>query len=71
MRPTLPLSEMTLAEKLETMEQLWEDICRYEGAYESPEWHGAVLRERERLIELGEAQFIDWEQAKAELLKDP
>lgn len=37
MRPTLPLSEMTLAEKLETMESLWEDICRDSDAFESPE----------------------------------
>ena len=70
MRPTLPLNEMTLAEKLETMEALWEDISRDEHAFESPEWHATVLREREKLIQSGEAQFIDWEQAKEELRKD-
>ena len=37
---------------------------------ESPEWHRAVLEERERLISSGEAQFIDWEEAKKELLKE-
>lgn len=70
MRPTLPLNEMTLAEKLETMEVLWEDISRDDGSFKSPEWHATVLSEREKMIESGEARFIDWEQAKAELLKE-
>jgi len=70
MRPTLPLNEMTLAEKLETMEALWEDISRNEAVFASPDWHADVLREREKLIESGEAQFIDWEQAKEELRKE-
>jgi hypothetical protein len=37
---------------------------------ESPEWHRAVLEERARLIASGEAVFIDWDQAKEELLKE-
>jgi hypothetical protein len=61
---------MTLAEKLETMEVLWEDISRDEGSFKSPEWHATLLREREKKIESGEARFIDWEQAKAELLEE-
>jgi hypothetical protein len=40
------------------------DIC------ESPGWHREVLEERERLIASGEAQFIDWEQAKEEIRKE-
>lgn len=70
MRPNLPLNEMTLAEKLETIEALWEDISRDENALESPEWHAAVLQEREKLIQSGEARFIDWEEAKKELRKE-
>jgi hypothetical protein len=70
MRPTLPLNEMTLAEKLETMEVLWEDISRDQSAFESPEWHFTVLQERESLIRSGEAQFTDWEQAREELRKE-
>ena len=31
------------------------------------DWHREVLEERERLIACGEAKFIDWEQAKAEI----
>jgi len=61
---------MTLAEKLETMEVLWEDISQDENAFESPVWHATVLREREELIRSGKAQFIDWEQAREELRKE-
>jgi hypothetical protein len=61
---------MTLAEKLETMESLWEDICRDSDAFESPEWHKDVLQDREKLIASGEAQFIDWEEAKKEIREE-
>lgn len=64
---TLPLNEMTLAEKLEVMETLWKDLSRNAEALESPEWHKAVLDERERKIQSGESQFLDWEQVKNEL----
>jgi len=36
----------------------------------SPEWHRKVIEERERLIASGEIVFIDWDQAKQELLKE-
>ena len=46
------------------------DLSRKEEAIESPEWHREVLEERERLIASGEARFIDWEQAKAEIRRE-
>ena len=64
---TLPLHEMTLAEKLQLMEALWEDLSRNADALESPDWHREVLEERERRIASGEARFSDWEAAKAEV----
>jgi len=69
MSVTLPLSEMTLAEKLQVMETLWEDLSRNADALESPAWHKTVLDARERKIQSGEARFIDWEQAKTEIRK--
>jgi len=66
---TLPLNEMTVPEKLQVMEALWEDLSRHSDAFESPEWHRDVLDERERRIASGEAQFSDWEQAKADIRK--
>lgn len=66
---TLPLNEMTVPEKLQVMEALWEDLSRHSDVFESPEWHRDVLEERERRIASGEAKFTDWEQAKADIRK--
>ena len=69
MPATLPLNEMTVAEKLQAMEALWEDLSRNADALESPEWHRDVLEKRERRIASGESRFSDWEQAKADIRK--
>ena len=67
MPATLPLNEMTVTEKLQAMEALWEDLSRNAAVLESPEWHRDVLERREQRIASGEAQFTDWEQAKADI----
>ena len=61
---TLPLAEMTVAEKLRVMEALWDDLTRHED-----EWHLEVLRERRRQVEAGEAFYSDWEEAKERLFR--
>ena len=66
---TLPLNDMTVSEKLQLMETLWEDLSRNPDAPECPEWHRDVLEERERRIASGEARFSDWEEAKADIRK--
>ena len=60
----LQLDQMSLEEKLRAMEELWDDLCRREEAIPVPQWHKDTLDERERLIEQGKAQFLDWETAK-------
>jgi hypothetical protein len=65
--PILPLDEMTVEDKLQTMEALWESLSADPAAIESPAWHEEELRERERKIASGEAKFIDWEKAKADI----
>ena len=60
----LQIAEMTLEEKLRAMEALWDDLCRREEAMPVPQWHKDLLDERERLVEQGQARFIDWETAK-------
>jgi len=58
---------MTLEEKLQAMEALWEDLSRDPDTLESPAWHEDVLREREERLATGETEFVDWEQAKADI----
>ena len=61
MNAVLPLGKMTVAEKLQAMEELWADLSRDEN-FESPAWHGEVLKER-----AGQTNFVDWETAKEQL----
>ena len=63
----LPLDKMTLPEKLQVMEVLWEDISRSPDQMESPAWHADVLRDRQQVGESEQAQFTEWEQAKADI----
>ncbi len=65
----LPLDTMSVAEKLEVMETVWSSLCQSPGDVQSPEWHKAVLAERTRRLERGEATVSSWNEAKARLLK--
>lgn len=63
----LPLDQMTLADKLETMELLWADISKTSAAIPSPDWHRDILAERKRLAAEGKLKFLDWDRAISEL----
>jgi len=69
MKATLPLDRMTVAEKISAMEALWQDLSLQAGKFESPAWHGDVLRERDQRVEEGKEVYIDWEAAKQALRK--
>lgn len=62
------IQEMTIEEKIRTMELLWDDICRRVPDFDSPPWHGDLLKKRENLIEQGKEKFIDWDEAKKNIL---
>ncbi len=64
---TLPLDQMTIAEKLRVMESLWADLSRNEQELESPAWHEQILKEREDRLRSGQETAIDWETAKKQL----
>ncbi len=64
MKITLPLEQMSIEEKIQTMEIIWDDLCKTAGSISSPSWHKNVLNEREERIKKGEDEFIDWDKAK-------
>lgn len=66
----IPLESMSVEEKLQTMESIWEDLCRKSESITSPPWHKEVLNDREEGIESGEEKFEDWETAKKNIKKD-
>lgn len=60
----LPIDSMTVEEKLQAMEMLWDDLCQRAGGVPSPEWHQQVLQDREEALEKGMEEIQDWEEAK-------
>lgn len=65
----LPLSTMSVGEKVQLLEQVWDDLCRQSGEVRSPEWHAAILKERQRQIENGTMSVSPWSEAKERLQK--
>jgi hypothetical protein len=66
----LPLEKMSRKEKIDVMESLWDDLCRYAEMVQSPAWHGAVLEQPEETLRVGEAEFSDWDAAKKRIRKE-
>jgi hypothetical protein len=69
MRISLPLKEMTTAEKVQVMEEIWADLSGPESGFTPPDWHRQVLEDRKKGILNGSQRFTDWETAKDEIRK--
>ncbi len=68
-RVDLPLSKLSVAQKLDLMESLWADLTRHEKKLKSPAWHETVLQDREEAYETDKLTVSDWEQAKKRIKK--
>ena len=68
-RVDLPLSKLSVAQKLYLMETLWADLTRDEKKLKSPAWHESVLKDREEVYAAGKITVSDWEQAKKRIRK--
>ena len=55
------------AEKLQIIEQLWDELSRNPDEVQSPAWHADALHEAENAVANGDAGFQDWELAKERL----
>jgi len=67
---TVPLKNMSFEEKIQTMELLWDDLCHSSDAIESPSWHKDILINREQALNEQNDEFINWETAKNNILKE-
>lgn len=67
MQLTLPLSQMSILDKLQVMEQLWNDLASDVRSVPSPTWHESVLSSRAKEVVEGTATFVDWQQAKQQI----
>jgi len=60
----LPLEKMSIEEKIQAMETIWENLCTKADSLTSPPWHEKILNEREQGIKRGDEEFVDWDTAK-------
>ena len=67
MAMNLPLSRMSLQEKLVAMVLLWEDLSATPDQVESPAWHSDELQRRREQVKQGSAKFLNWDDAIADL----
>lgn len=70
MSASLQLKNMSFAEKIQTMELLWDDLCKEPEKFESPAWHLDELKHREQLVREGKAEYLDWETVKKDIRKE-
>lgn len=63
------IDRMSLSERLETMEVLWQSLSASPEKVESPPWHGEVLADRVARTESGRARFLSLAEARARLDK--
>jgi hypothetical protein len=64
------IEKMTLPERLEAMEMLWESLSRDASAVASPSWHGDVLADRLEKISRGEGVFLSLDEVKRRLTRE-
>lgn len=63
------IEQMSLEERLQTLELLWASLARTPDAVPSPDWHGEVLATRVAKVERGEGEFLSIPQLKERLEK--
>jgi Putative addiction module component len=63
------INNMSIEEKITTMEMLWDDLCQHQKI-DTPSWHQEVLQAREEKRLAGEEQPIAWSEAKKHILKN-
>ncbi len=61
---TLDIENMTVPERIQAMEWLWDSLSQQEHEIESPRWHLDILGERMKKIQNGTAEFISLEELK-------
>jgi hypothetical protein len=63
------IEQMSLEERLQTLELLWASLARTPDAVPSPDWHGEVLATRLAKVARGEGEFLSIPQLKQRLQK--
>ena len=59
------ISKMSLQERLQTMEALWDSLSHESPEIKSPKWHEEILLERKEKVKNGTAKFISLDELKS------
>lgn len=65
----IEIEKLSVAEKVQLLESVWESLCAHPGDVQSPEWHREVLDERRRRLKDGQATISAWSDAKVRLMQ--
>lgn len=63
----IQIEKLTVTEKIQVMESLWDSLCAHADNINSPTWHSEVLQQREEMLNNGTDTFIDWNDAKKDI----
>ena len=61
------IEHLSLAERFQAMEVIWESFLKSPEDVSSPPWHGEILSQRLAKVEAGQAKFLTVEQLKVRL----
>lgn len=61
------IKQLPLAEKLQIMEAIWEDLRAQAEQVPVPAWHQKLLDERRKAVEEGREEVLDWDSIKDSL----
>ena len=61
------IEKMTIHERLQTMELLWDSITHSSEEIEPPAWHSEILSDRRKIIESGKAEWLTMDELRKEL----
>jgi putative addiction module component (TIGR02574 family) len=65
------ISRLTPAEKLQLVEELWDEIAKSEDQLPIPEWHRQILAEDEARYQANPTAGAPWAEVKARLFRRP
>lgn len=61
------IEKMTVRERLQTIELLWDSITHSGEDIEPPAWHSEILSDRRKIIESGKAEWLTIDELRKEL----
>lgn len=63
----LPLERMTVAEKMDVIDGIMDDLSRNSTSVPVIDWHGEMLKQRAESLKNGSDRFISFEEAEVQI----